>query len=366
MSFSRSAVLSSVAFVLIGTAGCEKGKQEPPQAPASVAVATTPVEPQPAEPKTDPECVAPLGTGTPESVTVGKTVWEINGSTMTQSSPAKGDTLVIGAITDIKEDSDDNKANLRHFAAWLTQNKADLILVAGDTGETAAQIEGALGVLAETKLPVFAISGNREGRKAFTAAMKSLRAKYGNVFSLNALRRVAMPQLEVISMPGYFNPHYIHAEDGCRYLPSDVGSVVDLAKLARAPTLLISHGGPKQEGPLAIDRTSEGDNVGDPELAKAIALAKIPFGVFGNIHEAGGHATDLSGKAVVKPGELVDSLYLHPGPADAVRWGMNDKSESVGMAALLTVKGGKAKYEVLRRADPEKKAAGAKRKKGRK
>jgi Icc-related predicted phosphoesterase len=353
-------VVSLLSLALVGA--CAKKEQEPPPSPPPAA-AQAPKAPEPA--KTDPACVGPITTGTPEALTIAGVAWELNGSTMTMKSPAK-DTLVLGLISDIKEDSDENKANVLEIAKWFTKSGADLILVAGDTGETAAEIQSSLDILAANKVPVFAIIGNREGKHDHAAALSKARAEHGNVFNLNTVRRVVTPLLEVISMPGYFNPRYIHAADGCAYQAADVASVAQLAALAKAPTLLISHGGPKQEGPLGVDRTSEGDNVGDPALAKVLADAKIPFGVFGNIHEAGGHATDLAGRTLVKPGEFAPSFYLHPGPADAVRWLMNDKSESVGMAAVMTVKGGKAKYEVLRLADPEKAAKGKHKGKGKK
>jgi len=365
MTLCRWLVWGSFGLGLMG-AGCKNNTAEQQSAAPPGAVAATPVADTAEAPKTDPECVGPIVTGTPTTLTAGKTTWELNGSTLSAKTPPAGDTIVIGAVSDIKEDSEENKVNLRQFAAFFLKNKADLILVAGDTGENAAQVEGALSILADTKLPVLAIIGNREGKKAFAAALVSLRTKYPNVFNLNLVRHVVTPALEVISMPGYFNSRYIHAQDGCAYGPNDLESVRTLARGARAPTLLISHGGPKQDGPLALDRTSEGANVGDPALAAVLAEAKIPFGVFGNIHEAGGHATDLSGKELIKPGTSVSSLYLHPGAADAVRWGMNDKTESVGMAALVTVKAGKAKYEIVRALDPEKGKGKNAKKKGRK
>ena len=63
----------------------------------------------------------------------------------------------------------------------------------------------------------------------------------------------------------------------------DTAKLAELAASCDSPVLLVSHGGPLQSGAEAIDRTSEGENVGDPGLAKAIADAKIPFGIFGAI-----------------------------------------------------------------------------------
>src|SRR5439155_26001702 len=80
-----------------------------------------------------------------------------------------------------------------------------------------------------------------------------------------------------------------------------------LARIARgapSPVVLVTHGPPRQSGKLALDVTEDGHNVGAPDLATAIAEAKINFGVFGHILESGGRATDLEGKRPVKPRQL--------------------------------------------------------------
>jgi Icc-related predicted phosphoesterase len=161
-------------------------------------------------------------------------------------------------------------------------------------------------------------------------------------------------------MPGYFNPAYLHNDDGCLYYPADVAVLADLIKSCKEPVLLISHGGPRQEGPEALDRTAEGENRGDPALAKLMADAKVPFGVFGNFHEAGGRATDLSGKTKLEQNKPYDALYINPGPADSVRWMMNDRTESEGMGAIVTIKDGKASYQVLHLGGKPAPKAGAK------
>ena len=119
-----------------------------------------------------------------------------------------------------------------------------------------------------------------------------------------------------------------------------------------------THGPPRQSGKAALDVTEDGHNVGDPDLAAAIEEAKINFGVFGHILEAGGRATDLGGKKAVKPGQLATALYVNPGPAFADPWGLNGGGVSRGMAAILTIKGGKGEWQQV-------KAGGTKPAKGR-
>jgi hypothetical protein len=119
--------------------------------------------------------------------------------------------------------------------------------------------------------------------------------------------------------------------------------------------VLISHGPPLQAGTTAIDRIHEGANVGDPVLAEVMKAGTFAFGLFGNIQEAGGHATNLAGDKAVAPETWADSLYLNPGPIDSVRWVMLDGSQSTGMAASVHFKGKQASYKIKRIAAGEAK-----------
>jgi hypothetical protein len=42
------------------------------------------------------------------------------------------------------------------------------------------------------------------------------------------------------------------------------------------------------------------------------------------------------------------NLFLNPGPADSMRWEMNDGDKSYGMAAVLTIEGGRASWKSFR------------------
>lgn len=299
--------------------------------------------------KSHPDCIGPIAAGTSEAIKIGKAEWELNGSTIKlKTAPANGGGLRIGAISDIKEDSVENLANLESFVTWFKKEKVDFVVVAGDTGLNAAEIENALAVLAKVQVPVFNIVGNREGRTDYRTAMASLAERYDNIFDLNAVRRIDTPVVDLVSLPGYYNQSYIHSDEGCPYFSADIQKMAELVKACDSPALVVSHGGPKQTGTDGIDRTAEGENVGDPELAKLIKDNKIPFGIFGNIHEAGGRATDIDGNQILAQDQPYDALYLNPGPADGIRWVMNDESESVGMAGLLTIKDGKASYQIHR------------------
>ena len=73
----------------------------------------------------------------------------------------------------------------------------------------------------------------------------------------------------------------------------------------------------------------------------------FPFGLFGNIQEAGGRGSNLEGQTI-GPDTLASELYINAGSANSSRVSMLDGSEAIGMAAVLTVEGGKALYETKR------------------
>jgi hypothetical protein len=112
--------------------------------------------------------------------------------------------------------------------------------------------------------------------------------------------------------------------------------------------MLISHGPPRGEGSQALDYAILGGNVGNPEINRAIEEGKIAFGAFSNIKEAGARATDLPGTTIIPPSTPAKSLFLNPGPADSMRWEMNDGTKSYGMAAVLTIEGGQASWKGYR------------------
>src|SRR5258708_39917886 len=112
--------------------------------------------------------------------------------------------------------------------------------------------------------------------------------------------------------------------------------------------MLISHGPPRGEGSQALDYAISGGNVGDPEINRAIREGNIAFGAFSNIKEAGARAADLPGTTVIPPSTPAKALFLNPGPADTMRWEMNDGNKSYGMAAGLPIAGVRAVWKWFR------------------
>lgn len=301
----------------------------------------------------DARCLTRSADESKRDIVIGSNTWELRGLELSQKTAKAGEALRLGVLADIKEATAENLTNLREFVSLFKRDNADMIVVNGDTGESVEQIETIGAAIAESGLPVLMIIGNLEGRAAYAQALSSLQQRFTNVFDLNHVRLVKTAQATLVSLPGYHNVNFLHAKDGCDYKSGDVDALADLVHKdsSTTPVILISHGGPKQSGALATDRTSQGENAGDPYLASKMQALGIRFGIFGNIHEAGGRATNLAGDQVMSQNEMYTALYLNPGPVDAVRWSMNDGSESMGMAALMTVKDGKASYGIYHAPD---------------
>ncbi|MEW5847469.1 MAG: metallophosphoesterase [Myxococcota bacterium] len=363
--------VSAAAACFLLLLGCKKEEAKPaattpaaqpaqPAQPAEPAQPAQPAQPTAAAPgkkESDDACVGPLTQNVKATVEVGGVTYERDGAILRRTAADPDDQFVFGVISDIKEDAPENLANIKAATAFFAENKADAILFLGDSSETQAGVTKVLSTLAESGLPVFAIVGNRECKSHWVAGMAEAQKTHKNLFDFTQIRLFNADDVSVISIPGYHNPTYLHCPEGCRYFPSDVEATAALVKQATGTPVLISHGPPRQEGATAIDRIHDEANVGDPALAEFIQKNNIPFGAFGNIAEAGGKATDLAGKTVIAPDTLANSLYLNPGPADAIQWQMLDGTTAQGMAAVLTIKGKQASYKTKRFGAPAPAAA---------
>lgn len=342
----RTHLTPILAFGLALTA-CPKEKEDvkPPaekEKPATEALTSS-----------DPECITPWSTsGNVLKVNIGGRMFELQGAHLKETTNFGDDQAVFGVVANIKEDTPENMKNLSAIVEFFTKERVGAIIVDGDSAETEQQIVKVLEPIAAMNLPTFVIIGNLEKKSDYNNALKTVTEKHNNVFDLGKVRLVQLDDASLVSMPGYYDKSYLHAgEDGCNYKPNDVEMTRAIVKAAgdAKPLVLVSHGPPRQDGAEAIDRMSPGEtNVGDPELMKLIRETGVKFGVFSNIQEAGGRGTNVEGTSLVGEGKMAPELMLNPGPADAVAWKMNDRTESVGMAATLTLKGKQASFKIFR------------------
>ena len=344
---------------------CEKEKPAAPAAPKPVAEkapapkkASVPTAPASGPKKSDDACVGPVADAPTATITFGESSMERKGSTITLQGTDPDDQFTIGQLSDVKDHTPKNIANIKVFLEWFKVQGVDAIMLNGDLGETQKGVEHILNTVAEgSSVPVLAFLGNRECKADFNKAVAAVQKKHPQVVNMNAVRVFNADDASIVSLPGYYNPTYLHCAEGCQYFPEDVADLEKHAAKTTAPArVLAAHGPPRMKTPMGLDRIHDGVNVGDQDLANFLAAKKLfPFGLFGNIQEAGGHATNLDGTKKIKEGVYADSLYLNPGPSDPVPWTMLDGTSSIGMAGLLQIKGKQASYKVRRLKEGEAK-----------
>lgn len=357
-------LVPALALTLAALPGCKKDEPAPaPVAKEPVKPAEPPkVEPKKAEPavdaaataskagESDRECVGAIDTAVPKQVTVGGKKAELNGYKLTLLDKDADDEARFGVIASINEDSPANLANLEKLVAWFKEQKAEALIVDGDIGDSEASITRSLGALASSGLPVFAMLGNHECKADYSASVVALQKKHDNLIDLGRVRYIDWDDADLVSLPGYHDAQYTHCQNGgaCIYTKGDVAELEKVLGATNDTAVLVAHGTPHGTAATAIDTIEGGKHIGDPNLNALIEKSKVQVGIFANVKEAGGRATDLSGETVIKEGVLAAPLFLDPGPADSVAWGMNDGTTSTGMAALLTVKGKQASYQMKR------------------
>lgn len=350
-------VLPILGAVVLATACTEKKSEPvaPAQAPKEApAAAVNDAATASISGKADPDCVGPIDTAVPETLSIGGRTLELNGYKLSLKEPAtEGHQPAIGVLANINEASPENLFHLQRYLSFFKENGVEMIVVAGDSGETKEQIAAALDRVGESGLPVLALIGNRESRADFVDAIQQVRTSRPNVINGNRVRYVDWHGVDLITLPGYHDPTYMHAgNSGCQYFKQDVAGLKKLAADANDPVLLVAHGQPLGEAPTALDVIApDKKHVGDSNLTAAIADAKIPFGIFANIKESGGSATaDVAGTKVIGQDTPSETLYLNPGAADGLEWVMNDGSTSFGSAALIRFDGKQASYKLYRAA----------------
>lgn len=260
---------------------------------------------------------------------------------------------VLGLLAGIKDLEPETRAMLDIFIAGFEKADVDAIVIGGDSSSEPDALDQILEYLGKaTNRPLLVVAGNMERGAALNyAILKQRKAGALHMLNLDVIRRFDGDGVDVIGLGGYHDKAYLHLAGGCIYKEKDIDALERAAAAANDTVVLLTHGPPRQKGQQAIDYVPGADNVGDPHLNELIARAKISFGIHGHILEAAGRATDASGKLLPQK-KPHPSLFVNQGSANPLPWKLNDGTTSYGLAALLTVDGKKASYEIIRGAKP--------------
>ena len=261
---------------------------------------------------------------------------------------------VLGLLAGIKDLEPETRAMLDVFIADFEKADVDAIVIGGDSSSEPDALDQILEYLGKaTSRPLLIVAGNMERGAALNyAILKQRKAGATHLLNLDVIRRYDGDGVDVIGLGGYHDKAYLHLAGGCIYKEKDVEALERAAAAADDPVVLLTHGPPRQKGQQALDYVPGADNVGDPQLSALIAKAKISFGIHGHILEAAGRATDASGKPLPQK-KPQTTLFVNQGSANPLPWKLNDGSTSYGLAALMTLDGKKASYEIIRGPKPK-------------
>ena len=302
------------------------------------------------------DCNAPwVLVNQPASVKYEGWIYDYGGASVKvrREKAAKAGPVKLGLLAGIKDLEKDTQDTLKRFLDAFEQADVEVIVVGGDTAEQTEVLDQVYDWLPkQTKRPIVSIAGNTERAGAHNYAIQKVR-KGGvlNLINMGLIRRYDGPGFDLVSLSGYHDKTYLHLSGGCIYNDQALTDAESAIRAADDPVVMLVHGPPRQSGKAALDFVPGAGNVGDPKLTELMKKMKVPFGVFGHILEAGGHATDLAGKPLPQK-KPASALYVNQGSANSLPWKMNDGTTSYGLAAIMTLNGKQASYEVLKAPKP--------------
>ena len=288
----------------------------------------------------------------PAEIALGKRTLRIEGSTAVFDPPL-GDKIVFGVLGALKDASAATRKNVRKAMKSFRKAGVNIVVVNGDLAED----EGISAVFEmlweEVDLPTVVHAGNIEWAGAFSPAYDAASKKFPQLLNGNWIRVFDLGSYALVTLPGYWNLKFIRS-GACRYDPSEVDALLPVVKRLEdsgKTVVLTAHGPPRGQGRDALDLTYDQENVGDPKLAALIRDGNIRFGLFSHILEAGGRAVKRvdDTKKIKRPQKKpTSSLYINAGSASGYPWEMLSKKTSKGMAAIVTLSGGKGKVKFVK------------------
>ncbi len=257
--------------------------------------------------------------------------------------------LRIGVISATKDDRAETLEAIKTTLAQLKKLGLDVLVVNGALATVDLEMEEKLlPALATSGVLTIAHVGNTESCGLFNDAATKTFKKHPNFINGNWVRQIELDDGVLYTLPGYFDRRFSHTGGSAKYKEKDLTELRRMMKSGPGPKVLISHGPPKMNGRKGIDIASGAGHVGDPQMTEMITRAKVPFGIFGHILEAGGRASDISGRRSRKQKRWHRSLYVNAGTVNPDPWVMLNGKTSYGMGLHVGIKGKRARYRVLR------------------
>ncbi len=255
--------------------------------------------------------------------------------------------IVFGLLAGITEPSAANLKNIDYFLEQFRAAGAQALIVAGGVGTTQEHIDKILAHLARAPVPVLVCPGAQEHLGIFRHAVAEKRQKSPQLLDMTQVRRVRIGNVSVVSIPGYHKPFYLSAgKNGCAYEEEDLEKTAGLFEKNRT-TVVLSPSPPRGNGEHAVDRSRGGVNIGDATLARMLGAAGVRFGLFGYVHESGGHATLDDGFSAARPGVWHESLFTQAGAAEAIPISLVGEGRAVGMAQIVEFSGNRARFRTI-------------------
>lgn len=272
--------------------------------------------------------------------------YQLRGHVLAETTKDKDKVLRVGMLSAIKDDRPETLDAVKKMIARFEKKKVDLIIANGDLASDEFEMEAIFPVLAESNVLIVAFIGNTESCGSFNKIASSVAEKTPHFINGNWVRRLELDDGTIITLPGYHDRKFTHTSGAAVYTQEDVDELERIAKGAREPLILTSHGPPRMKGKKALDVIYDGDNVGSEMMTAMIRDLKIRFGLFGHILEAGGRATDLTGTKPVKPKKWAKALFTNCGTINPDPWKMLNGSTSSGMAMIIEINAKKARYSI--------------------
>lgn len=296
------------------------------------------------------DCVGPAGDlSSPIDFEAGGHSYRLHGHRLEQLDKDKDKVLRIGVLSATKDDRPETLAAIAELIRIFKREKMDVLLVNGDIASHEINVdEKIFPALADSGVLTIVMAGNTESCGYFNRAATKVSAQHRNLINGNYVRQIELEDGVLYTLPGYHDRRFVHTSGAAHYDEDDLFELRRMVRAGPGPKILVSHGPPKMKGKKAIDIASGAGNVGDPNMTDLIRGAKVSFGIFGHILEAGGRASDLQGKKAKKAKKWHKSLYVNAGTANTDPWNMLNGKTSYGMGLMYEVKGKQARHQVFK------------------